>query len=75
MAGEPQVADVPPDRVSLSAVALRDLAPELAAALAQLAPAPAGGGATARAVARLLAGPGVSIADVLATKCPEGEEL
>ena len=62
------------ERAVLAAVALRDLAPELSAALAQLAPAPAGGGATARAVGRLLAGPGVSVADVLVVLGP-GQRL
>jgi hypothetical protein len=58
------------ERAVLAAVALRDLAPELAAAFAQLAPAPASGHATARAVGRLLAGPGVSVADVLVVLGP-----
>jgi ATPase family associated with various cellular activities (AAA) len=62
------------ERAVLGAVALRDLAPELAAAFGQLAPAPAGGGATARAVGRLLAGPGVSVADVLVVLGP-GQRL
>ena len=62
------------ERAVLAAVALRDLAPELAAALAQLAPAPASGHATARAVGRLLAGPGVSVADVLVVLGP-GQRL
>jgi hypothetical protein len=62
------------ERAVLATVALRDLAPELAAALGQLAPAPAGGGATARAVGRLLAGPGVSVADVLVVLGP-GQRL
>ncbi len=62
------------ERAVLAAVALRDLAPELAAALAQLAPAPAAGYATARAVGRLLAGPGVSVADVLVVLGP-GQRL
>jgi len=58
------------ERAVLAAVALRDLAPELAVALGQLAPAHPGGNATARAVGRLLAGPGVSVADVLAVLGP-----
>ncbi|MEA2220736.1 MAG: hypothetical protein QOJ35_3362 [Solirubrobacteraceae bacterium] len=62
------------ERAVLATVALRELAPELAAALAQLAPAPAGGGATARGVARLLAGPGVSVSDVLVVLGP-GQRL
>jgi hypothetical protein len=62
------------ERAVLAAVALPELAPELATALARLAPAPAGGGATARGVARLLAGPGVSVADVLVVLGP-GQRL
>ncbi|HEY1539556.1 MAG TPA: ATP-binding protein [Solirubrobacteraceae bacterium] len=59
-------------RAVLAAIALHDLSPELAGALAQLAPATAAGAPTARAVARLLAGPGVSVADVLvALGCSE----
>jgi len=49
----------------LGAVALHELSPELGGALARLAPAAAGGAATARAIGRLLAGPGVSVADVI----------
>ena len=56
----------------LAAVALRELWPELGAALAGLAPAAApAGAATPRAVARLLAGGGVSIADVLVALGPD----
>ena len=62
------------ERAVLAAAAMRDLSPELAAALAQLAPAPAGDAATARSVARLLAGPGVSVADVLVVLGP-GQRL
>ena len=62
------------ERAVLAAVALRDLSPELAAALSQLAPAAAGEPATARTVARLLAGPGVSVADVLVVLGP-GQRL
>ena len=58
------------ERAVLAAVALRDLAPELASSLAELAPAAQGGGATTRAVARLLAGPGVSVSDVLGVLGP-----
>ncbi len=53
------------ERAVLAAVALHDLSPELAAAVGGLAPAAPGGAATPRGVARLLAGPGVSVADVL----------
>ncbi|HEV2787206.1 MAG TPA: hypothetical protein VGV67_12490, partial [Solirubrobacteraceae bacterium] len=59
------------ERAVLAAVALHDLAPQLAAALGRLAPAAPGGTATPRAVARLLAGPGVSVADVLFTLGPD----
>ena len=53
------------ERAVLAAAALREISPQLGDALAQLAvPAPAGA-ATPRALARLLAGPGVSLADVL----------
>jgi DNA polymerase III delta prime subunit len=56
----------------LAAVALRELWPQLGAALAGLAPAAApSGAATPRAVARLLAGGGVSIADVLVALGPD----
>ena len=53
------------ERAILAAVALRELSPQLGDALARLAPAAPGRAATPRAVARLLAGPGVSVADVL----------
>ncbi len=56
----------------LAAVALRELWPELGTALAGLAPAAAPpGAATPRAVACLLAGGGVSIADVLVALGPD----
>ncbi len=56
----------------LAAVALRELWPQLGAALAGLAPAAApAGAASPRAVARLLAGGGVSIADVLVVLGPD----
>ena len=58
------------ERAILAAVALRELSPELGAALGRLAPAAPGGAATPRAVARLLAGSGVSMADVLVALGP-----
>ena len=58
------------ERALLAAVALRELSPELGAALARLAPAAPGGAATPRAAARLLAGDGVSAADVLVALGP-----
>jgi hypothetical protein len=61
-------------RAVLAAVALRELSPRLGAALGRLAPAGPGGAATPRAVGRLLAGPGVSLADVLSALGP-GERL
>jgi hypothetical protein len=61
-------------RAVLAAVALRELSPRLGEALGRLAPAGPGGAATPRAVARLLAGPGVSLADVLVALGP-GERL
>src|SRR5215218_804898 len=62
------------ERAVLAAIALRELSPELGAALGRLAPAAPAGAATPRAVARLLAGPGVSVADVLFALGP-GERL
>lgn len=62
------------ERAVLAAVALRELSPALGAALASLAPAAPGGAATPRAVGRLLAGPGVSVADALFALGP-GERL
>ena len=62
------------ERAVLAAVALRELSPRLGAALGRLAPAGPGGAATPRAVARLLAPPGVSLADVLFALAP-GERL
>lgn len=59
------------ERAVLAAVALRDLSPQLGAALARLAPTSPGAAATPRAVARLLAGPGVSVADVLFALGPD----
>ena len=59
------------ERAILAAVALRELSPELGAALARLAPPAPGASATPRAVARLLAGPGVSGADVLFALGPD----
>ncbi len=59
------------ERAILAAIALRDLWPPLGAALARLAPAAPAGAATPRAVATLLAGPGVSVADVLAALGPD----
>ncbi len=53
------------ERAVLATIALRELSPELGAALGRLAPPAPGGTATPRAVARLLTGPGVSVADVL----------
>ena len=59
------------ERAVLAALALRELEPQLGDALARLAaPAPAGA-ATARAVGRLLAGPGATAADVLAARAPD----
>ncbi len=59
------------ERAVLAAAALREISPQLGDALAQLAaPAPAGA-ATPRALARLLAGPGVSLADVLGALGPQ----
>lgn len=60
------------ERAILAAVALRELAPELGAALGRLAPAAPENAATPRAVGRLLAGPGVSVADVLFALAPDG---
>lgn len=62
------------ERAVLAAVALRELSPALGEALARLAAPAPGGAATPRAVGRLLAGPGVSAADVLAALGP-GERL
>ena len=62
------------ERAVLAAVALHELSPQLGFALGGLGPAAPGGTATPRAVARLLAGPGVSVADVLFTLGP-GERL
>jgi hypothetical protein len=59
------------ERAVLAAVALRELSPQLAAALGRLAPAGPGGAATPRAVARLLAGADVSLADVLFALGPD----
>jgi DNA polymerase III delta prime subunit len=58
------------ERALLAAVALRELSPELGGALGRLAPAAPGGAATPRAAARLLAGSGVSTADVLVALGP-----
>ena len=58
------------ERALLAAVALRELSPELGATLARLAPAAPAGAATPRAAARLLAGDGVSVADVLVALGP-----
>ncbi|MFP5365238.1 MAG: AAA family ATPase [Thermoleophilia bacterium] len=62
------------ERGVLGAAALRELSPQLGAALARLAPTGSDDAATPRAIARLLAGPGVSIADVLFVLGP-GERL
>jgi hypothetical protein len=62
------------ERAVLAAIALRELSPELGAALGRLAPAAPGNAATPRAIARLLAGPGVSLADALFVLGP-GERL
>jgi hypothetical protein len=58
------------ERAVLAAVALRELSPQLGDALAQLAPPAPAGATTARAVARLLAGPGASAPDVLCALAP-----
>ncbi|MDP1848725.1 MAG: ATP-binding protein [Solirubrobacteraceae bacterium] len=58
------------ERAILAAVALREVSPELGAALGRLAPPAPGGAATPRAAARLLAGDGVSVADVLVALGP-----
>ncbi|HWI09512.1 MAG TPA: ATP-binding protein [Solirubrobacteraceae bacterium] len=62
------------ERAVLAAVVLPELSPQMGGALARVAPAPPAGGATPRALARVLAGPGVSIADVLFCLGP-GERL
>ncbi len=62
------------ERAIVGALALRELSPELGAALGRLAPAAPSAAATPRAVARLLAGPAVSLADVLFALGP-GERL
>lgn len=54
----------------LAAVALRDVSPQLGAALSGLGPPAPSGAATPRAVARLLSGPGVSVADILVSLEP-----
>jgi ATPase family associated with various cellular activities (AAA) len=59
------------ERAVLGAIALRDLSPPLGDALAGLAPATPTGAATPRAIGRLLAGPGVSAADVLVALGPQ----
>ena len=58
------------ERAILAAVALRELSPELGSALGRLAPAATGGAPTPRAAARLLAGDGVSVGDVLVALGP-----
>ncbi|HUR86652.1 MAG TPA: ATP-binding protein [Solirubrobacteraceae bacterium] len=58
------------ERAVLAAAALREISPQLGDALAQLAAPAPGGAATPRALARLLAGPGVSLADVLGALGP-----
>lgn len=58
------------ERALLAAVALRELSPELGAALGRLAPPAVGNAATPRSAARLLAGAGVSVADVLVALGP-----
>ena len=58
------------ERALLAAVALRELSPELGAALARLAPAGPGGAPTPRGAARLLSGSGVSMSDVLVALGP-----